>query len=119
MFHRKKQWSDFPSNTEKPFKFLLTNVKWCQKDYSEICTRATFLPRGPLSLLTYVQLVPFHASCHPDLCPKTLANLAGECGPGLGRPPEVAGGAFPPFVLPDATVPRVAVGTRAASVRGL
>lgn len=95
MFHQKKQWSDFPSNTEKPFKFLLKNVKWCQKDYSEICTCATFLLRGPLSLLTYVQLVPFHASCHPDLCPKTLANLAGL---GLGRLPEVAGGSVPSCV---------------------
>lgn len=54
MFHHKKQWSDFPSNTKKPFMFLLKNVKWYQKDYSE-CLLPSERP-----------------SIHSNLCPVSL-----------------------------------------------
>lgn len=98
---------------------MLKNVKQCQKDYSKSCTYAIFLLRGPLSILTYVQLVSFHISCYPDVYPKSLANLAGECGPGLGRLPEGAGGRVCSFCVTRMLQHKCGGGHLSVSVRGI
>lgn len=58
----------------------------------KIIVNASFLLRGPLSILTYVQLVSFHVSCLPRSLSQKPCKSGRRMWTGLGRLPEVAGG---------------------------
>ena len=98
---------------------MLKNVKWCQKDYSEICTYATFLLRGPLSILTYVQLVSFHVSC----LPRSLSQKPCESGRRMWtrswQAGEVAGGRVCSFCVTTLLQYKCGGGHLSVSVRGI
>lgn len=85
----------------------------------KIIVNASFLLRGPLSILTYVQLVSFHVSCLPRSLSQKPCKSGRRMWTGFGRLPEVAGGTVCSFCVTTMLQYKCGGGPLSVSGRGI